>query len=430
MVVNIAFIAVFFIEMFISYIFFNNLYERKFSTFITLLIGTILFEIGAIVNICFISSILLNAILSFGAHFVFTIFCFKSNKLKGAFYSILLVALSSLLEIASIFSLSTVTQLYVHDYQNQSTFLVIEVTTSKIIYFWIAVFLLKFIQSENTPVKIPKSFYFYPIATLSSIICCWYISISDALSYKNQMIISFISIILFISTIFVFFTFQNNVRRENQLIILQQEQDRIQTDISYYDILEKQNTNLRLYAHDAKNHLAAIKSLNVDPEINTYVSKMIQNLEEYSNVSHSGNRILDVIIDKYVTECNINNIEFFFDVKNNNLTGLEYHDIVSILGNLLDNAIEATLKSEEKHISFETDYRNNYSVIVISNSCDIPPIFNNSKTPITTKSNKALHGFGLQSVKKTIKKYDGDISIEYDAYKKMFIVTIMLDLKS
>ena len=125
------------------------------------------------------------------------------------------------------------------------------------------------------------------------------------------------------------------------LLLLQQEQDKINTDITYYDILEKQNNNLRVYAHDAKNHLTAIKNLNTNPEIDTYISKMYERLTEYSKVSHSGNHTLDVVIDKYVAECDINNIAFEFDIKNNNLSGIENYDIVAILSNLLDNAVEA-----------------------------------------------------------------------------------------
>lgn len=76
----------------------------------------------------------------------------------------------------------------------------------------------------------------------------------------------------------------------------------------------------------------------------------------------------------------------------------------------------------------ETDFRNNYSIIIISNSCDIQPKFDSTRTPITTKQNKVLHGFGLRSVKKTIQKYDGGFSLEYDKHKKTFIITTMLNL--
>lgn len=43
------------------------------------------------------------------------------------------------------------------------------------------------------------------------------------------------------------------------------ELSRIQSEKNYYQILEQQNQQLMIYAHDAKNHLAAIRSLNRDP---------------------------------------------------------------------------------------------------------------------------------------------------------------------
>lgn len=428
MIMKILFVFVFFIEMLILATFLNNITERKKSLLFTILIGTIIFEIGAIINNYFISTVWLNVSFSFTVSFCFSLLCFQIKPLRAVFFSLLLVAISTIIELITIFVISSLTNLYITNYESQTILLVVEIVISKILYFIITMLLLRFYKKDDIRIKIPAIFFIFPTITSFTVICFWYISLNQQIEYKNQIILAIISALLFLSTVFVFFAFQANAQKENKIFMLQQEQEKVKIDLSYYDILEKQNTNLRLYAHDARNHLSAIMSLNTDPKIGTYVFKMIENLEEYSKVSHSGNRILDVIIDKYVTECNINNIEFFFDVKNNNLTGLEYHDIVSILGNLLDNAIEAALKSEEKSITFETDYRNNYSVIVISNSCDIPPIFNNSKTPITTKSNKSLHGFGLQSVKKTIKKYDGDISIEYDRGQKIFIATIMLDL--
>lgn len=224
----------------------------------------------------------------------------------------------------------------------------------------------------------------------------------------------------------MFLTYQLNAVKENNLLLLQQEQDKIKTDIAYYDILETQNNKLREYAHDSKNHLSAIKNLNSNPEVEIHISKMIESLVEYSKVSHSGNHTLDVIIDKYVTECNINEINFEYDIKNNNLSQLDPYDTVTILGDLLDNAIEAAGKSESRKILIETDFYNDLTIIIISNSCDKKPEINGMNLPATTKKNKKLHGFGLKSVKKTLKKYNGDINFEYNNEKKLFISTVMI----
>lgn len=428
MLVKIAFVIVFFIEMLIATIFFNSISEKKKSLPFIVIAGTLIFETGSLINIFGLSTSWLNVTFSIAVTILHSVLFFKIKPKKAVFYSVLLVAISTFLEHIVIFIISSLKSLYLTNYQSETPLLVIEVILSKIIYFLFTMLLLKFTQKDKKDIKIPSAFYIFPIITLISVICFWYISINQHLEIRNQIILGFVSTILLFATLFVFFLVQANTQRENKLLLLQQEQDKIKTDIIYYDILEKQNNNLREYAHDAHKHISAIKDLNADPEIDSYVSQMLESLEKHISVSHSGNRILDVIINKYVTECNIHNIKFTFDVKNNNLTGLEYHDTVTILGNLLDNAIEASLNSKEKSIVLETDFRNNYSIIIISNSCDIQPKFDSTRTPITTKQNKVLHGFGLRSVKKTIQKYDGDFSLEYDKHKKTFIITTMLNL--
>ncbi len=428
MLINIAFTVVFFIEMLIATIFFNSISERKKPLPLILIVGTLIFEIGTLINIFIVSTSWLNVSFSILATLSLSTLFFKMKTKRAVFYSVLLVAISTFLEHIVIFIISSLSNLYLTNYQSETTLLVAEVIISKIIYFLFVLILQKSSQKDKTILKVPVAFYLFPIITLISVLCFWYISLNQQLELQNQIVLGFVSVLLLFATLFIFFIFQTNAQRENQILLLQQEQDKIKTDISYYEILEKQNTDLRIYAHDAKNHISAIKNLNRDPEIDSYVSEMLESLERHINISHSGNRILDVIINKYITECNIHNIKFTFDVKNNNLSNLEYHDTVAILGNLLDNAIEAAQLSEKRNITFETDYRNNYSVIIISNSSDNQPLFDDNKTPITTKPNKALHGFGLKSVKKVIKKYSGDFALEYDENKKNFIVTAMLNL--
>lgn len=415
--------------MLISIIFFSSISDKKKSLPITILIGTLLFEIGALINICLISTVWLNVFFSVLANIALALICFNIKKQKAVFYSVLLVALSTFIELISIFIISACSDLYITEYKSEIILLIIEVASSKIIYFLITVVLQKFSLKDKNIIKVPVAFYTYPLITLVAVISFWYVSLNQYLEFKNQIILGVVSILLMFATLFVFFSFQANAQRENKLLLLQQEQDKILTDINYYEILEKQNDNLQAYAHDAKNHLSTIKNLNDNPEVEIYISKMIERLAEYGKVCHSGNHILDVVIDKYVTESELNNIAFEFDIKNNNLSQIEPYDLVAILGNLLDNALEAAEQSQDKIVSIETDFRNNFSVIIVSNSCDKNPQFSNSELLVTTKSNKRLHGFGLKSVRKTIKKYNGDIAFEYISKEKVFIVTIMLGEK-
>lgn len=429
-IMNVLFVCVFFFEMLISVIFFSNIAQKKNSLYAILLAGALIFEAGALINIFVFSTSWFNVTFSVLANIIVCLIFFRIKPIKAIFYSVLLVSVSTFLEHIIVFLISSFSNLYLTEYKSETILLVIEIIMSKLLYFLIVMILLRFTHKDESIIKVPVAFYLFPSITLISVICFWYISLNQQLELKNQTILGIVSILLLLATLFVYFSFQTHAQKENKMLILQQAQDKIKTDITYYDILEKQNNNLRTYAHDAKNHLTAIQNLNNDPKIADYISQLLECLADYSNVCHSGNKILDVIINKYVTECRLKEVIFEFDIKNNNLIGLEYYDTVTILTNLLDNAVEASLHSSNKYISIETDYRNNFSIIIITNSCDVAPEFDSALIPKTTKENKALHGFGIKSVKKTLKKYNGDIAFEYDSDNKFFSATIMFEAQS
>ena len=123
----------------------------------------------------------------------------------------------------------------------------------------------------------------------------------------------------------------------------------------------------------SKISLAAIQALNENPAVGSYVTKLSDQLKDYSHGCNSGNKFLDVMLHKYDIDCKMRGISFDYDVKECNLSQLEEIDLVAILGNLLDNAISAAEASSGKSISLSTVYRNRYSVIVVTNSCDTAP---------------------------------------------------------
>ena len=79
------------------------------------------------------------------------------------------------------------------------------------------------------------------------------------------------------------------------------------------------------------------------------------------------------IENQYVLDCELKKISFEYRVREYPLRCLEDLDLVAILGNLMDNAITAASESEKKWVSLTTSVRNTYNVVVIKNSCDVPP---------------------------------------------------------
>ncbi|MBQ8766358.1 MAG: GHKL domain-containing protein [Clostridia bacterium] len=419
-------ILVYFLETLISYVFFSRVSKSKYNLWKSILIGSAIFFIGVIANILFQNSIFINTSTFSAISFLFSIICFDIKIKKALFYSVLSSAFMCATELIALFSISALFNIELTSYNDNTYILLADVLTSKFLYFITLLILSGIINKNQKTSKIPLSFYLFPTAVLSSLTMFWYILTTYQLSKNTMIVITCVSVFLFLSTILLFISYHYNAEKEQELLLLRQESEKLNTDLKYFDILENQNNNLRAYAHDTKNHLSAIRNLNTNSEIEMHLLKMSESLAQYSKVCHSGNHTLDVIVDKYVTECNINGVNFEFDIKNNNLSTIEPYDTVTILGNLLDNALEAAKTSAQKTVSFETDYRNNFSVIIVSNSCDKNPLSDGRTLPLTTKINKQLHGFGLKSVKNTLKKYNGDISFDYDNREKVFVVTVMI----
>ncbi len=417
-------LVIYVVELLTVYIFFSQVGERKHKPAVCLLIGLALFYSALFVNVFFGNKVLINLVYFSIMMVLFGRLCFDISIRKIVAYSIIIMVIFTIYEYGVEFGLNFMFGKEIQAYLYDNALLVMIATISKSLSFITVTILSRFIVKDNR-FKIPTTLYIYPFSVLISVVIFWYICARTGIDEKGQLAIGIVSFILLLPTIFLFLTYQQSVEKENELLQLKNEMSKIETEMTYFDILEQQNQDLLIYAHDTKNHLSAIKNLSTSPQIDEYIDKMTESLEKYKNVSHSGNHTLDVIINKYVTECKIKGVKFSYDVHLKNLEYVEDYDLVTILGNLLDNALESAINSENSEITLSTDYRNTYDVLVITNSCETAPRLSNKKL-ISTKENKSLHGIGLKSVAKTLQKYNGDYEWEYDESNKTFTSIVML----
>lgn len=418
-------LCVYWVEMVISYAFFSSLFKQTMAFAKTAAIGGTLFAIGSGVNILLQNNGLVNALATLIINVAFARICFECSLQKSAFYAAILVILNTALEVAVISISSFVIGDSFSGYNSNFILLIFHAITIKTLYFLIILVLIRMIRPGDTANAVPLEFLIFPVLTAVCQMIFWYICARLDARYEVQFLLSISSGCLFAATVLLFFAYSHQVKKERQAMEIQGELDRLQKEQSYYQILDQQNQQLMIYAHDAKKHLAAIQALNEDPTIGNYVTKLSEQLKDYSKSHSSGNKLLDVMLHKYDIDCKMRGITFEYDVKVCNLSQLEDIDLVAILGNLLDNAVTAAEKSEEKWIALNTVHRNAYSVIILSNSCDTQPKRSGNRL-LSTKSNVNFHGFGLKSVAKAISKYQGDFEWSYDAEKHTFTVTVMI----
>lgn len=418
-------LCVYITEMVIAYIFFSSIFERRFETIKCIFIGFILFITGSLINLISGNNPVINFFTTILIILLFSVISFRARIIQYCFSTAILVIGNMTLEMAAIAISSSISGSSFLDYNTNILLFIFEAVSSKSLYYLFVLIISRIINPHDATTKIPINFLLYPITSTVCLFVFWYICIAPGCSTRIQLLLAVAGVCLFISSLLLFITYSRQVEKDSETMQIKSELSRIQTEKSYYQILDQQNQHLLIYAHDAKNHLAAINSLNTDPQISRYIHKLSEQITEYTRFCHSGNKLLDVMIHKYCVDCKMRGIRFDYDVKLCNLSNIEDIDLVAILGNLIDNAVSAAEKSEQRRISVATAQRNSYSVIVITNSCDTPPKSNGNHL-ITTKNDHYAHGFGLKSVRKTLKKYQGDFEWEYDEKYHEFTVTVMV----
>ena len=414
------------LETLIYYVFFCRIGKRKFSAWKCLLIGFGLFELGSMINLLGNNSFFLNTIVTIGIVAVYGCLFFEISIKVAFLYSLILNVANYAMELVAIFGFSAWLKIPMSEYQNDLAILFIETLACKTPHFLICLLLANLVVGDKVQ-KIPLSLFAYPVCVMTCLFAFSYMCASGIVEQRGEILLATTSGMLLISLIFLFNTFQDEVEKDVLFARTQAENNHLKTEKEYYDVLEKQNQNLMMYAHDAKKHLNAIRELSKDERIDEYVTRLFGELSSYTQVCHSGNKMLDIMLNRYILNSELKGITFNFDVKECPLLGLDDLDLVAILGNLMDNALTAASQSAEKKVWLTTSIRNTYNVIVLKNSCDTPPQIQGEKL-LSTKENPRYHGYGIERAKRAAKKYQGDLHWTYNKEQNLFTMTVILQL--
>jgi len=201
--------------------------------------------------------------------------------------------------------------------------------------------------------------------------------------------------------------------------------------------IEKSVKELHTLKHDSKNHLLCVKKYMESQEYDqaeNYINNLL-NIEGFGNNLNqikSGNMVLDALLNYKNRIMADNGIAFEANLEVPQTFSVEDADLCVVLGNCLDNAIEAVSKIpyregvavKEKRITLKIILRKNTLFINIQNPFWGNLIRDNQGNYITTKVDAENHGLGMESVKRAIQKYDGQMVIE--TINSRFDVHIML----
>lgn len=289
-----------------------------------------------------------------------------------------------------------------------------------LLFVLIIIFWMRQIRNEYTQVIINIIIFLLPLANLF---------ISMLLLGRKGNIYNEITILLFSYTFLLFFLIDQIIYSSNTKQISDAMEQRLQSQQVYYQDIQEYSNTMSRFRHDVKNHYGNISYLLANHQIEEaqkYLEEYAQQIIHIKPVVNTGNNVVDVILNSKMKIIQDQQIDFHYDVVIPPVLKISAVDISVILGNLLDNAIEATSKlNDHKKIDVKIQIYKDNIFIHVSNIYNGKIITANHGF-ISTKENRRDHGLGLGNVSHIVKKNKGTIDINYD--NNTFTVSILIPI--
>lgn len=282
----------------------------------------------------------------------------------------------------------------------------------KLMGFFAALFIENY-SNIKKGIEISTSYWVSILAiSLSSL----YIVVTLVDSQMDPLNSSTIISLLFLIIILIFYLYdglKSAAQMKIEKSILEQERRHYANE---FQLMKSSVENTAALKHDMANHIGTIGSLISKNEVSKALDYIFQ-LERYTDFDNkyvdSGNLVIDSILNYKLDRAKSIGADIHTNIRVPSDLELESFDMTSILGNLLDNSIEALEKlKENKVLCVSIKYERGVLIIHIKNTFDGNVSMDNNGLT-TSKEDKYNHGLGLKNIETTLEKYNGLLKYDY-----------------
>ena len=235
------------------------------------------------------------------------------------------------------------------------------------------------------------------------------------------------SMLILVAVLFFYLTRQYEMEKK----IAHLEKEKNELLIRDYKLLENTYAaNARLF-HDFHNHIEALhRYLEKDKtaEASRYLESLRSPIEAVTQPVWVGDEAVDYLINSKITLAASQEVQVNCNIEYPQHTNIRSVDLVAILGNLLDNALEAVEGTEGnlRFINLTIRRINEMLIIKLENGCKAAPVITEGEL-MTAKQDTGLHGWGLKNVRTTAEHYDGTVETEYGNNRFCTVVTLSFE---
>lgn len=233
--------------------------------------------------------------------------------------------------------------------------------------------------------------------------------------------------LVFLSILYLVFRIFRLVYTQNMIL------QKLNDQLLYATQKEELNETLRSFRHDFKNHSLVLNAMLEQGNMTgakDYLKDLTEDIIGAMPKFSTGNEVVNSLLSIKSAAAAKDNIKILVD-GTIPPQGIAPKDMCIIVGNLLDNAIEACRKlpeTSEKQITIQTGMEGNMLFISVRNPSAGSGAVSENGLPKTTKTNSRVHGIGLKNVREIAKKHNGKLNLLMKA--GIFSAEVLLELNT
>jgi len=193
-------------------------------------------------------------------------------------------------------------------------------------------------------------------------------------------------------------------------------------------LMQESVDRMKAYRHDVRLHLSTLKDFTAgNTEATDYLNSLLGDIDNSEVYSDTGNIAFDSIINFKLKDIVTENINLQVKIFVPPLLDIDVVDVVTILGNLLDNAFDAVAKVDDKMIRLAVEANKGNLFIKVDNTFDGQVKYEKNKDGedvIASRKEGSSHGYGLRNIRKSVEKYSGHVDITHE--DNIFSVGILM----
>lgn len=225
-----------------------------------------------------------------------------------------------------------------------------------------------------------------------------------------------------------FYLINDIIEREIKLREHKIFQIQVKNQTEMYRSISENFDSQKRKTHEYKNQIVCIESLLVNKkylELEKYVQQIYGHLDKELDAINTNNVIVNAILNTKYQEANAKGIVLVFRINDLSQIKIKDEDVVIILSNLLNNAIETCEKCDDKRvIKLKFVNEDGMIIIAVKNTYNHPVCYANGEIKTSKTIEAEEHGVGIKNIIKVIEKYHGSYIIE-DSNNEFYFSTII-----